>query len=130
MLRRKASGAVADVLSSTEKLRTAMASIQSDIRNKARDLALAIVHQPLKKRGRPPNKLGRPKAGREREEDYRNIKQKHHLRLRISYPAFLMHFYQRSYGLGSTHSDRYLSKSPDYGKSAAFLAKKAFNRGH
>lgn len=51
MPRKKASGVIADVLSSAEQLRNAITALQADIREKARDLALAVVNQPVKRRG-------------------------------------------------------------------------------
>lgn len=60
--KKKASGLIADVLSTAEDLRNAIASLQAEIRDKARDLALAVVNQPVKRRGRPPKKLGRPRG--------------------------------------------------------------------
>jgi hypothetical protein len=62
MPRKKASGMIADVVSSAEQLRNAIATLRAEIREKARDLALAVVNEPVKRRGRPPKRLGRPRG--------------------------------------------------------------------
>lgn len=65
MPRRKASESIAGVLSSAENLRNAINALPVNVRDKTRDLALAIVAAAPKKRGRPPRKRGKPrKVGR------------------------------------------------------------------
>jgi len=64
MPRRKASQSVAVVLASAENLRNRITILPAEVRDGTRELALAILALPARRRGRPP-KLGRPrKVGR------------------------------------------------------------------
>jgi len=54
MPRRKTSDSIASVLSSAENLRNAINTLPMEVRDKTRDLSLAIVSAVPKKRGRPP----------------------------------------------------------------------------
>jgi len=63
MPRRKTSESIAGVLSFAENLRNAINNLPDQIREKTRDLALAIVTTIPKRRGRPP---GRPRKRRGR----------------------------------------------------------------
>jgi hypothetical protein len=62
MPRRRASNIIVDVLASAEKLRDDISALPSEIQGKIKDLALAMVTQPVRRRGRPPKKIrGRPR---------------------------------------------------------------------
>jgi hypothetical protein len=58
MPRRKASESIANVLSEAESLRRALSTLPDAVRDKTKELALAIVAMTPKKRGRPPGKVG------------------------------------------------------------------------
>jgi len=66
MPRRKTSDSIASVLASAEGLRNRIVALPAEIRDGTKDLALAIVALPAKRRGRPPGKRGRPRARRGR----------------------------------------------------------------
>jgi len=66
MPRRKTSDSIAGVLASAEHLRNRIVSLPGEIAEATKDLALAIVSLPEKRRGRPPGKRGRPRRGRAR----------------------------------------------------------------
>jgi hypothetical protein len=61
MPRKKASNVIADVFASAEILRKDIGALPTEIRDKIRDLALAMISQPVKRRGRPQKKAGRPR---------------------------------------------------------------------
>jgi len=68
MPRRKTTSLITDVLATAETLRKDIGALPTEIRDKIRGLALAMVTQPVKRRGRPPKKVGRPrKRGRQRK---------------------------------------------------------------
>ncbi len=62
MPRRKTSNTISDVLNSAENLKNSIAAVPADIQDGIRDLALAIISKPVKRRGRPPKKRVRPKT--------------------------------------------------------------------
>jgi hypothetical protein len=64
MPRRKASQSIAAILASAENLRNRITVLPAEVRNGTKELALAILTPPARRRGRPP-RLGRPrKTGR------------------------------------------------------------------
>ena len=64
MPRRKASQSIAVVLTSAENLRNRITALPAEVRDGTRELALAILALPARRRRRPP-KPGRPrKVGR------------------------------------------------------------------
>jgi hypothetical protein len=65
MPRKKSSNLISNVLASAERLKNDISAVPIEIQNKLRELAMAIVSKPVKRRGRPPKKRGRPrKRGR------------------------------------------------------------------
>ncbi len=69
MPRRKSSNIISDILDSAESLRKDISALPEEIRDGIRKLALSMVSEPKKKRGRPPKrKRGRPrKRGKPRK---------------------------------------------------------------
>ncbi|MGQ9543749.1 MAG: hypothetical protein ACUVTM_06685 [Candidatus Bathyarchaeia archaeon] len=59
MPRRKASSVISDVLASAENLKNSIGALPAEMRDKIMDLALTVITQPVKRRGRPPRKVGR-----------------------------------------------------------------------
>jgi len=65
MPRRRASQSIAVVLASAENLTNRIAALPAEVRDGTRELALAILALPARRRGRPaklerPRKVGRP----------------------------------------------------------------------
>lgn len=66
MPRRRTSESITSVLTSAENLRNAVNALPEEMREKTRELALAIVGTTPKRRGRPPRKRGK-RRGRPRK---------------------------------------------------------------
>ena len=75
MPRRKTSNIISDVMGSAETLRKDIEAVPYEMRDKIREIAVDMICEPKKGRGRPPKKRGRPKKKRGRPRK-RNQNQK------------------------------------------------------
>ncbi|WP_455369554.1 hypothetical protein [[Eubacterium] cellulosolvens] len=66
MPRRKTSNIISDVMDSAETLRKDIDAVPYEMRDKIREIAVDMISEPKKGRGRPPKKRGRPKKKRVR----------------------------------------------------------------
>jgi hypothetical protein len=66
MPRRKTSNIISDVMDSAETLRKDIDAVPYEMRDKIREIAVDMISEPKKGRGRPPKKRGRPKKKRGR----------------------------------------------------------------
>ena len=53
-------------MDSAEKLRKDIDAVPYEMRDKIREIAVDMISEPKKRRGRPPKKRGRPKKKKER----------------------------------------------------------------
>ena len=66
MPRRKTSNIISDVMDSAETLRKDIDAVPYEMREKIREIAVDMISEPKKGRGRPPKKRGRPKKKKKR----------------------------------------------------------------
>ncbi|TRO60738.1 hypothetical protein E2P64_01860 [Candidatus Bathyarchaeota archaeon] len=64
MPRRKTSNIISDVMDSAETLRKDIDAVPYEMRDKIREIAVDMISEPKKGRGRPRKKRGRPKKKR------------------------------------------------------------------
>ena len=64
MPRRKTSNIISDVMDSAETLRKDIDTVPYEMRDKIREIAVDMISEPKKGRGRPRKKRGRPKKKR------------------------------------------------------------------
>jgi hypothetical protein len=66
MPRRKTSNIISDVMDSAETLRKDIDAVPYEMRDKIREIAVDMISEPKKSRGRPPKRRGRPKKKKKR----------------------------------------------------------------
>lgn len=67
MPRRKTSNIISNVMDSAENLRKDIDAVPYEMRDKIREIAVDMISEPKKRRGRPPKKRGRPKKKKKQE---------------------------------------------------------------
>lgn len=66
MPRRKTSNIISDVMDSAENLKKDIDAVPNELRDKIREIAVDMISEPKKSRGRLPKKRGRPKKKNKR----------------------------------------------------------------